>query len=94
MSWESILKEDNELDKKVKEVLEGVEDFEFSTDFRDPQHFVEACYKLYKEKGLEGLIEYLEFVQYRQEQKIDPYDFVGVKILDLRYEIEDLKRLI
>ena len=93
MSWQDILKEDNELDKEVKVVLEGVQDFEYSTDFRDPQHLFEVCYKLYKEKGLEGLIEYLESVQYRQERKID-YANITTSILELKDIIEELKRLI
>ena len=95
MSWKRILKArtEEEEDREVKFILKDVGDFEWSTDFRDPQHLFEVCYKLYKEKGLEGLIEYLEFVEYRLERKVDPYDVVGVDVLDLRYTIEDLERL-
>ena len=97
MSWQDILKEDNELDKEVKVVLEGVQDFKYSIAYRDPQHFIEDTYNHYKEFGLETLIEELERIQDKQQSKSliahDDYD-TWENLFDMKDIIEELKRLI
>ncbi len=92
MSWKRILKEDNELDKEVKAVLEDVEDFKVSSYHKNREQFIEWAYNYYKEHDLNILIGELEFRQNKQNDDFHTYEHLD--ILNMRDTIDDLKRLI
>ena len=101
MSWKSILKEDNELDERVKVILEYVEDFKVpSYWFKNREQFIEWAYNYYKEqsrnrdskRGLNILIGELEFRQDKQNDYYHTYEHLD--ILNMRDTIDDLKSLL
>mgnify|MGYP001286763610 FL=1 len=98
MSWKSILKEDNELDERVKVILEDVEDFKVSSYHKNREQFIEWAYNYYKEqsrngdskRGLNILIGELEFRQNKQNDDFHTYEHLDV--LNMRDTIDDLKK--
>jgi len=98
MSWKGILKEDNELDERVKTILGNVEDFKDSSYYKNKEQFIERAYDKYKEheggeSGLKKLIETLEFQQNKQNENYYP-NYEHFDILDMKYVIWELEDLL